>query len=204
MEMPSMKSPPCANLLACHWIKPFQTALPSPNFRHLLEQHELARKNLLSTVNHWLAECGVLMTCGTLVGCHHHSSPSSTKTNTTAVMKIMHQDQKGNQWYFGSESAHWRGRQSGPGPTVWWMTTAANRARTSIRLASYRMAMKNLSQPMLDLSGAEKRDELLAMSAADWLYRQASRQSECIEATPAQEQAGHPLRILESEYPSEG
>lgn len=29
MEDALYESPPCANLLACHWIKPFQTALPS-------------------------------------------------------------------------------------------------------------------------------------------------------------------------------
>ena len=56
------------------------------NFRHLLEQHELARK-IFSTVNHWLAECGVLMTQGTLVDATIIQAPSSTKTNTTAVMK---------------------------------------------------------------------------------------------------------------------
>ncbi|MBE0170314.1 transposase, partial [Klebsiella michiganensis] len=33
------------------------------NFRHLLEQHELARK-IFITVNHWLAERGDLMTQG--------------------------------------------------------------------------------------------------------------------------------------------
>ena len=55
------------------------------NFRHLLEQHELARK-IFSTVNHWLAEWRSNDQWH-LGGCHHHSSPSSTKTNTTAVMK---------------------------------------------------------------------------------------------------------------------
>ena len=56
------------------------------NFRHLLEQHELARK-IFSTVNHWLAECGVLMTQGTLVDATIIQAPALPKTNTTAVMK---------------------------------------------------------------------------------------------------------------------
>ena len=44
------------------------------NFRHLLEQHKLARK-IFSTDNHWLVECGVLMTQGTHSGrCHDNSS----------------------------------------------------------------------------------------------------------------------------------
>ena len=36
------------------------------NFRHLLEQHQLARQ-LFKTINRWLAEAGVMMTKGTLV-----------------------------------------------------------------------------------------------------------------------------------------
>ncbi|MDH1496134.1 IS5 family transposase [Aeromonas caviae] len=36
------------------------------NFRHLLEQHQLARQ-LFKTINRWLAEEGVMMTQGTLV-----------------------------------------------------------------------------------------------------------------------------------------
>ncbi|MDG4709190.1 IS5 family transposase [Enterobacter hormaechei] len=36
------------------------------NFRHLLEQHQLARQ-LFKTINRWLAEAGVMMTQGTLV-----------------------------------------------------------------------------------------------------------------------------------------
>jgi IS5 family transposase len=40
------------------------------NFRHLLEQHQLARQ-LFKTINRWLAEAGVMMT-GALCGCHHH------------------------------------------------------------------------------------------------------------------------------------
>ncbi|NJX07557.1 transposase [Escherichia coli] len=35
------------------------------NFRHLLEQHQLARQ-LFKTINRWLAEAGVMMTQGTL------------------------------------------------------------------------------------------------------------------------------------------
>ena len=41
------------------------------NFRHLLEQHQLARQ-LFKTINRWLAEAGVMMTQGTFGRCHHH------------------------------------------------------------------------------------------------------------------------------------
>jgi IS5 family transposase len=39
------------------------------NFRHLLEQHQLARQ-LFKTINRWLAEAGVMMT--NTGRCHHH------------------------------------------------------------------------------------------------------------------------------------
>ncbi len=41
------------------------------NFRHLLEQHQLARQ-LFKTINRWLAEAGVMMTSRHLGRCHHH------------------------------------------------------------------------------------------------------------------------------------
>ncbi|MDD8650888.1 IS5-like element ISEc68 family transposase, partial [Escherichia coli] len=73
------------------------------NFRHLLEQHELARK-IFSTVNHWLAECGVLMTQGTLVDATIIQAPSSTKNKHNSRDEDMHQTKKGNQWYFGMKA----------------------------------------------------------------------------------------------------
>ena len=47
------------------------------NFRHLLEQHQLARQ-LFKTINRWLAEAGVMMTQGTLVDATIIEAPSST------------------------------------------------------------------------------------------------------------------------------
>nr|WP_181726974.1 IS5 family transposase [Escherichia coli]QIM13382.1 IS5 family transposase ISKpn26 [Escherichia coli] len=53
------------------------------NFRHLLEQHQLARQ-LFKTINRWLAEAGVMMTQGTLVDATIIEAPSSTKEQDTA------------------------------------------------------------------------------------------------------------------------
>ena len=50
------------------------------NFRHLLEQHQLARQ-LFKTINRWLAEAGVMMTQGTLVDATIIEAPSSTKVS---------------------------------------------------------------------------------------------------------------------------
>ncbi|MCV8896866.1 IS5 family transposase [Escherichia coli] len=44
------------------------------NFRHLLEQHQLARQ-LFKTINRWLAEAGVMMTQGTLVDAGYQGAP---------------------------------------------------------------------------------------------------------------------------------
>ena len=56
------------------------------NFRHLLEQHQLARQ-LFKTINRWLAEAGVMMTQGTLVDATIIEAPSSTK-NKGVVAQI--------------------------------------------------------------------------------------------------------------------
>ncbi len=72
------------------------------NFRHLLEQHQLARQ-LFKTINRWLAEAGVMMTQGTLVDATIIEAPSSTKNKEQQRDPEMHQTKKGNQWHF------WRG-----------------------------------------------------------------------------------------------
>ena len=66
------------------------------NFRHLLEQHQLARQ-LFKTINRWLAEAGVMMTQGTLVDATIIEAPSSTKNKEQQRDPQMHQTKKGNQ-----------------------------------------------------------------------------------------------------------
>ena len=68
------------------------------NFRHLLEQHQLARQ-LFKTINRWLAEAGVMMTQGTLVDATIIEAPSSTKNKEQQRDPEMHQTKKGNQWH---------------------------------------------------------------------------------------------------------
>ncbi|GHM41642.1 hypothetical protein ECZU47_50640 [Escherichia coli] len=72
------------------------------NFRHLLEQHQLARQ-LFKTINRWLAEAGVMMTQGT-----RSMPPSlrhpSTKNKEQQRDPEMHQTKKGNQWHFGMKA----------------------------------------------------------------------------------------------------
>ncbi len=66
------------------------------NFRHLLEQHQLARQ-LFKTINRWLAEAGVMMTQGTLVDATIIEAPSSTKNKEQQRDPEMHQTKKGPQ-----------------------------------------------------------------------------------------------------------
>ena len=84
------------------------------NFRHLLEQHQLARQ-LFKTINRWLAEAGVMMTQGTLVDATIIEAPSSTKNKEQQRDPEMHQTKKGNQWHFGMKP-HWCRCQEWPDP----------------------------------------------------------------------------------------
>ena len=93
------------------------------NFRHLLEQHQLARQ-LFKTINRWLAEAGVMMTQGTLVDATIIEEPSSTKNKEQQRDPEMHQTKKGNQWHFGMKAHIGVDADSGLVHTV--TTTAAN------------------------------------------------------------------------------
>lgn len=93
------------------------------NFRHLLEQHQLARQ-LFKTINRWLAEAGVMMTQGTLVDATIIEAPSSTKNKEQQRDPQMHQTKKGNQWHFGMKAHIGVDADSGLVHTV--TTTAAN------------------------------------------------------------------------------
>ena len=85
------------------------------NFRHLLEQHGLARK-IFDIVKAHLQATGLLLRQGTIVDATIISAPSSTKNSTGERDPEMHQTKKGNQWYFGMKA------MSGSMPRVAWYT----------------------------------------------------------------------------------
>ena len=93
------------------------------NFRHLLEQHRLARQ-LFESINQWLSDAGIMMTQGTLVDATIIEAPSSTKNKRQQRDPEMHQTKKGNQWHFGMK-AH-IGVDAKSGLTHSLATTAAN------------------------------------------------------------------------------
>jgi IS5 family transposase len=72
-------------------------------FRHLLERHKLG-KQLLATVNGYLARQGIKISNGTIVDATIISAPSSTKNKEEKRDPEMHQTAKGKQWYFGMKA----------------------------------------------------------------------------------------------------
>ncbi|STI85649.1 putative transposase B, IS5 [Escherichia coli] len=113
------------------------------NFRHLLEQHQLARQ-LFKTINRWLAEAGVMMTQGTLVDATIIEAPSSTKNKSSNAIRRCIRPRKaisalGMKAHIGVDAKS--------GLTHSLVTTAAN-GMTSISWVICCMERSNLSQPM--------------------------------------------------------
>lgn len=131
------------------------------NFRHLLEQHQLARQ-LFKTINRWLVEAGVMMTQGTLVDATIIEAPSSTKNKEQQRDPEMHQTKKGNQWHFGMK-AH-IGVDAKSGLTHSLVTTAVT-SMTSISWVICCMERSNLSQPMPATKGRHS-----ARSLPRWMW----------------------------------
>lgn len=69
-------------------------------FRHLLEQHQLARQNF-AAVRALLEEHKLLLKAGAIVDATIIAAPSSTKNATATRDPEMRQTKKGNQWYVG-------------------------------------------------------------------------------------------------------
>jgi IS5 family transposase len=93
------------------------------NFRHLLEQNDLA-EDILAAVNKHLQRKGLLLTGGTIVDATLIAAPPSTKNEDKARDPEMHQTKKGNQWHFGMKAHIAVDADSGLVHTV--TTTAAN------------------------------------------------------------------------------
>ena len=73
------------------------------NFRHLLEQYELA-EDIFKQVNAHLARKGLLLKRGSIVDATIIAAPSSTKNAEGQRDPEMHQAKKGEQWHFGMKA----------------------------------------------------------------------------------------------------
>ena len=93
------------------------------NFRHLLEENDLA-EDILKLVNAHLARKGLLLKRGSIVDATIIAAPSSTKNSSGERDPEMHQAKKGNQWHFGMKAHIAVDADSGLVHTV--TTTSAN------------------------------------------------------------------------------
>ncbi|MFQ2270238.1 IS5 family transposase [Aeromonas enteropelogenes] len=133
------------------------------NFRHLLEQHQLARQ-LFEAVNLWLSDAGIMMKQGTLVDATLIEAPNSTKNKRGERDGEMHQTKKGNQWYFGMK-AH-IGVDAKSGLTHSLETTAANEHDLN-QVGNLLHGKEEFVFADAGYQGAEQREEL-ANVEAEW------------------------------------
>ena len=122
------------------------------NFRHWLEQHDLARV-LFDEVGAMLEKRGLLMRQGTIVDATIIAAPPSAKNKSKARDPEMHQTKKGNQWHFGVKAHIGVDVASGVVHTL--TGTAANEAGipTSTRPRLCCMARRRRSSPMPAIAG---------------------------------------------------
>ena len=73
------------------------------NFRHLLEQHQLA-ESLFQDVVAMLTEKGLILREGTIVDATLIAAPPSTKNRDRKRDEDMSSSKKGNQWHFGMKA----------------------------------------------------------------------------------------------------
>ena len=105
--------------------KPIPDETTILNFRHLLEENELAPE-ILGRVNAHLMRKGLLLKRGSIVDATIIAAPSSTKNEKGKRDPEMRQAKKGNQWHFGMKAHIGVDADSGLVHTV--TTTPANEA----------------------------------------------------------------------------
>jgi IS5 family transposase len=139
------------------------------NFRHLLEQHQLARQ-LFKTINRWLAEAGVMMTQGTLVDATIIEAPSDQEQRA-ATRSGDASDQERQSVALWHEGPHWCRCQEWPDPQP--ESPPRPTSMTSISWVICCMERSNLSQPM-PATKAPQREELAEVDV-DWLIAERAR-----------------------------
>ena len=144
------------------------------NFRHLLEEHELAPE-ILSRVNAFLTRKGLMLKRGSIVDATIIAAPSSTKNIEGERDPEMHQTKKGNQWHFGMKAHIGVDADSGLVHTV--ATTPANEADVEVvdellhgkeqvvhADSGYTGADKRVQRKKLEWQIAAKRGKIKAMA----------------------------------------
>jgi IS5 family transposase len=177
------------------------------NFRHLLEDNELAPE-ILGRVNAHLARKGLLLKRGSIVDATIIAAPSSTKNADGERDPEMHQTKKGNQWHFGMKAHIGVDVDSGLVHTV--TATAANEAdieqveellhgkeEVVHADAGYSGADKRIERKGLRWEIAAKRGKVKAMK--EGREKRALEQREKGKAS-IRAKVEHPFRVIKRQF----
>ena len=177
------------------------------NFRHLLEEYELAPE-ILKRVNAYLTRKGLMLKRGSIVDATIIPAPSSTKNIEGERDPEMHQTKKGNQWHFGMKAHIGVDADSGLVHTV--ATTPANEADVEVveellhgkekvvhADSGYTGAQKRVARKNLEWQIAAKRGKIKAMPEG-----REKRKLERIEKRKASVRAKveHPFRVVKRQF----
>ena len=190
---------------------PLMKAIPDEttilNFRHLLEEYELAPE-ILRRVNAYLGRKGLILRRGSIVDATIIAAPSSTRNAKEERDPEMHQTKKGNQWHFGMKAHIGVDADSGLVHTV--STTPANEADVEVvgellhgkekvvhADSGYTGADKRVRRKKLQWRIAAKRGKIKAMADG-----RAKRKLERIEKGKASVRAKveHPFRVIKRQF----
>ncbi len=180
------------------------------NFRHRLEQHQLARQ-LFESINQWLSDAGIMMTQGTLVDATIIEAPSSTKNKRQQRDPEMHQTKKGNQWHFGMK-AH-IGVDAKSGLTHSLATTAANEHDLN-QAGNLLHGKEEFVFGDAGYQGAPKREELAGVKV-EWAITERPSKVKALKQRPRKNKAviqferlkasirakvEHPFRLIKRQF----
>ncbi|TWI46292.1 IS4 family transposase [Pseudomonas duriflava] len=173
------------------------------NFRHLLEQHELAT-GILAVINGHLSERGLSLRQGTIVDATIIHAPSSTKNKEGKRDPEMHQTKKGNQYFFGMKAHIGADAESGLVHSV--VGTAANVADVT-QVDKLLHGEENVVCADAGYTGVEKRAEhegrqvIWQIAARRSTYKQLSKRSALYKAkAQVRSKVEHPFRVIKRQF----
>ena len=177
------------------------------NFRHLLEEYDLAPE-ILRRVNAHLSRKGLMLKRGSIVDATIIAAPSSTKNATGERDPEMHQTKKGNQWHFGMKAHIGVDADSGLVHTV--LTTPAHesdvaqiddllhgREEVVYGDSGYTGAQHHIRRKKLRLEIAVKPGRIKAMK--DGCEKRAIEQREHQKAS-IRAKVEHPFRVIKRQF----
>jgi IS5 family transposase len=179
------------------------------NFRHLLEEHDLAPR-LFESVNSYLVDKGLMLKQGTIVDATLIAAPSSTKNKEKARDPQMHQTKKGNQWHFGMKAHIGVDADSGLVHTV--QGTSANVADVTLAHALLH-GQEEIAFGDAGYTGVEKREELADKNICWQIAMKRSKLALLLKGPLAEEyrwleylkafvrsRVEHPFRVIKCQF----